>query len=153
MAFDLLSPIPADAVTTTVQHTVRFHETDAMGIVHHANFIRLLEDGRIAFIAQHHRPYTEYIEQGLHFAVTRVECRYHRSARFSDLIEIQTALLWVGGASICFRYVITKDKALLLSALTEHALVRDNGRAGRIPTDYFRALRELAIEAKRPSNA
>jgi len=153
MAYDMLSPIPADAITTTVQHRVRFHETDAMGIVHHANFVRLLEDGRIAFIAQHHRPYTEYIEQGLHFAVTRVDCRYQRPARFSDLIEIKTALLWVGGASICFRYAITKEGGLLVSALTEHALVRDNGRAGRIPADYFRSLRKLAIEAKKPSNA
>jgi acyl-CoA thioester hydrolase len=136
--------IPADAITTTVRHRVNFHETDAMGIVHHANFIRYLEQGRIDFIAEHHRPYTEFIESGYHFAVTHVSCDYQKSARFYEWIDIRVALRWVRGASLCFIYELRREDDLLVTAITEHALIGEDGRVRRIPRELLEPLRKLA---------
>ncbi|MBW2713206.1 MAG: acyl-CoA thioesterase [Deltaproteobacteria bacterium] len=139
--------IPADAITSTIRHRVNFHETDAMGIVHHANFIRFLEQGRIGFIAEHHRPYTEFIASGNHFAVTHVSCQYQKPARFYEWIDIRVALRWVRGASLCFLYELRRDDDLLVTAITEHALVDDEGRVRRIPRDLLDPLRKLVCDA------
>ncbi len=140
--------IPAGVPISTVQHRVNFHETDAMGIVHHANFVRFLEEARIEFIAEHHRPYTEYIASGQHFTVTNVACQFHRPARFYEALEIIAALRWVRGASICFVYELRRDCDLLVSATTEHAMVSPEGRARRIPRDTYRELVKLSIEGR-----
>jgi acyl-CoA thioester hydrolase len=136
--------IPPDAITSTVRHRVNFHETDAMGIVHHANYIRFLEQGRISFIAEHHRPYTELIESGYHFAVTHVSCQYQKPARFYEWIDIRVALSWVRGASLSFLYELRRGDDLLVTAITEHALVGDDGRVRRIPRELLTPLQKIA---------
>ncbi len=140
--------IPAGVPISTVPHRVNFHETDAMGIVHHANFVRFLEEARVQFIAEHHRPYTEYIAAGQHFAVTNLSCQFHRPARFDEVIEIIAALRWVRGASICFVYELRRDSDLLVSATTEHAMVSPEGRARRIPRETLQELIPLSIEGR-----
>ena len=119
-----------------------------MGIVHHANFIRYLEQGRIGFIAEHHRPYTELIESGFHFAVTHVSCQYQKSARFDDWIDIRVALRWVRGASLSFLYELRREDDLLVTAITEHALIGDDGRVRRIPRDLLAPLQKIACQEK-----
>ncbi|HVH05686.1 MAG TPA: hotdog domain-containing protein, partial [Myxococcota bacterium] len=44
-----------------------------MGVVHHSNYVRFLELARIVWLDEHHRPYRDYVADGLHFATTRVE--------------------------------------------------------------------------------
>ena len=91
---------PSGAVVSRYQHRVAFFETDAMGIVHHSNYIRHLELARIHWLDEHDQPYRIYAEQGLHYATTHVEVDYHRSTGFDDRIEIAAWLDWVRGASM-----------------------------------------------------
>lgn len=125
--------IPLGATTSTVAHRVGFHETDAMGIVHHANYLRHFENARVAWLETHDRAYTEWIGADLHFAVTRVEVDYRRPARFDDRIEITTWLEWVGGASLAMGYVIRCRDEILVGGRTEHASVDGQGRVRRLP--------------------
>ena len=46
---------PPGAALTCVQHVVAFYETDAMGVVHHSNYLRFLEHARVQFLAEHDR--------------------------------------------------------------------------------------------------
>jgi acyl-CoA thioester hydrolase len=121
------------AATTTCELRVPFFDTDAMRVVHHANYVKYLELARVRLFDEHHRPYTEYLADGLHFAVTRVELDYHQAARFDDRIEVTAWLRWVRGASLCAGYVINRGGAVLVSGSTEHALVNEQGRLRRIP--------------------
>ena len=59
---------PAGAATSEVRHRVPFYETDAMGVVHHSNYVRYLELARIAWLAVHDQLYALYVAQGMPFA-------------------------------------------------------------------------------------
>jgi acyl-CoA thioester hydrolase len=134
-------------VTRTVfRHRVPFYETDAMGIVHHANYVRYLELARIAWMDEHDRPYREYIADGLHFSTTRVDLYYLRSAGFDDVLEVATWIEWVGGASLCMGYAIERDGQRIAEGITEHAMVDGGGRPRRIPLERRRHLSALARE-------
>ncbi|MDG1402103.1 MAG: thioesterase family protein, partial [Candidatus Binatia bacterium] len=84
----------------TLHHRVQFFETDAMGIVHHANYVRYLEMARIEWMDIHDRPYSEYVAMDRHFSTTRVEIDYKRAARFDDRLVTRVRLAWVRGASL-----------------------------------------------------
>ena len=129
---------------STVQHRVPFYETDAMGIVHHANYVRYLELARIAWMDQHDRPYREYMADGLHFSTTRVDLRYVRSAAFDDVLDVSTWIEWVGGASLGMAYEIDRDGARVAEGITEHAMVDGSGRPRRIPAERRERLSALA---------
>jgi acyl-CoA thioester hydrolase len=122
---------------------VAFYETDAMGIVHHANYVRFFELARVVWLDEHDRPYRAYVADALHFATTRVEARYHRSAAFDDVLEITTWLEWVRGASLGMGYRIRRGGDLLVTGASEHALVDREGRLRRIPPEHRTRMRAL----------
>jgi len=127
--------IPDGAITTTFEHRVGFHETDAMGIVHHSNYLKYCENARVRWLETHDKSYGEWIEMGLQFAVTRVELDYRSSTRFDDRLEITTWLEWARGASLAMAYQIVCNDAVALTGRTEHASVNEEGRVRRIPIE------------------
>lgn len=137
--------IPAGAVTSTLLVRVPFFDTDAMGIVHHSNYVRYLEQARVQLLEEHQRPYTEWLERGLHFAVTRVEIDYQRAARFDDRIDVSAWVRWVRGASLAIGYVLVSQGETLVTASTEHAMVDDDGRPRRIPKELRQEMAALAV--------
>ncbi len=141
--------LPDGAVAITIAHRVGFHETDAMGIVHHANYLRFCENARVAWLETHDRGYGDWIAVGLHFAVTRVELDYRQPARFDDVLGVTTWLEWVGGASLAMAYRIEREGRLLVTGRTEHASVDDDGRVRRIPRADRERMGALALLAGR----
>jgi acyl-CoA thioester hydrolase len=127
--------IPEGATTITFQHRVGFHETDAMGIVHHSNYLKFCEDARVIWLETHDKSYPEWMEMGLHFAVTHAELDYRWSTRFDDVLDVTTWLEWVRGASLAMAYEIRCGDQLVLTGRTEHASVNDDGRVRRIPKE------------------
>jgi acyl-CoA thioester hydrolase len=127
---------------------VPFYETDGMGIVHHGNYVRYLELARVVWLDEHDVPYRKVMEQGLHYATTKLEIAYHRAARFDDVIEIFTWIEWARGASLRMAYVLRCSGVALATAATEHAAVDLSGRVRRLPRDRAEHLRGLALEVK-----
>jgi len=142
---DSASSPPEGAVVTRYRHRVAFFETDAMGVVHHANYVRHLELVRVQWLDEHDEPYRVYAEQGLHYATTHIEIDYRKSTGFDDVIEIAAWIDWVRGASMRINYELTCDGACVATASTVHALVDRNGRARRIPKARVENLRRLAL--------
>lgn len=130
-------------------YRVPFYDTDAMRVVHHANYVRYLELARIAWLDEHDQPYTAYIEEDRQLATIRVALDYHRAARFDDRIEISVWLDWVRSASLCMAYEIFHDDTLLVNAMTEHCAIDSLGRARRIPHERRAALVKLAANGPR----
>jgi len=128
-------PPAAGAARSTLEHRVAFYETDAMGIVHHANYVRFLELARVVWMDEHDRPYRDYAAEGLHFATTAVELRYHRSASFDDVLAITTWMEWVKRASLRMAYEIRRGDDLVASGATEHAMVDLQGRPRGLPPE------------------
>ena len=70
------------------QHKVQYYETDKMGIVHHSNYIRWMEEARTDFLSQIGWDYKRLEEMGVISPVTAVDCKYLVSTYFSDVITI-----------------------------------------------------------------
>jgi acyl-CoA thioester hydrolase len=126
-----------------VRHRVGFYQTDAMGIMHHANYLHLLETSRVVWLEQHDRSYREYIAQDLHLVVTRVDVKYRQAARFDDELSIAVELDWLRFASLGMRYTIHRGEQLVATASTEHAVVGSNGRPTRLPAEIRERLARL----------
>jgi acyl-CoA thioester hydrolase len=139
---------PKDAVVSTYQHRVPFFETDAMGIVHHANYVLYLERARVLWLDEHDQPYRNYIDQGIHYATTRVEVDYQRAARFDDLVEISVWLHWIRGASLRMNYQLVCAGNQIATASTVHASMNADGRVRRLPRERAEHLRQLALHQK-----
>jgi acyl-CoA thioester hydrolase len=112
--------------TTTVR--VRYSETDAMGIVHHSNYLRFFEVGRVELMRDAGFPYTEFEAQGITSPVIESALRWRQPARFDDLLTIETQLAEVTPTRIRFAYRILRDGVLLCEGHTGHAFTGPSGR-------------------------
>ena len=123
-------------------YRVIYGDTDQMGIVYYANYLRWFERGRSEFLRQIGLPYSSIESQGLHFPVTEVQCRYANSARYDDVVTIETVLVGLGRASLVFNYRIARetDDTQLATGSTQHACVDRAGKVARIPKDLQQAL-------------
>jgi acyl-CoA thioester hydrolase len=120
---------------------VRFAETDAQGIAHHASFVVWLEVARIAWLAEHAGGYRALQEQGLEALTTAVEVRYHRAARFDDRLRIWVRPADLRGARFRYEYAVERDGELLAEASTSHATVdAATHRPVRLPAAFVEAV-------------
>ena len=128
--------VQADAGTKNItSYRVIYGDTDQMGVVYYANYLRWFEKGRSEFLRQIGLPYTQVEGRGYYFPVTEVSCRYFKPARYDDLITIVTQLRSLGRATLNFEYKISRESetSSLASGSTKHACVDADGRITRIP--------------------
>ena len=122
--------------------TVRFAETDAMGIVHHSNYIIWFEAGRIAWMDAVGMPYSEVADGGNHFSVIGVQVEYRSSCRFGDTVRIFTRMTELRSRKVSFAYEVrrTADNLLLATGDSQHICVDLDGRMAKIPAPVFERL-------------
>ena len=114
---------------------VRYHETDAMGIVHHAAYITWFEEARSAFTRAIGYPYSRMEQEGISLAVAEVSARYHRPARYDDEMRVTATLSQLGSRGMTFSYEVRRatDNELLVSGATKHVSVDPLGRVALLP--------------------
>ena len=85
-------------------HKVNYYETDKMGITHHSNYIKWMEEARINFLEQVGFGYDKLEANGVFSPVLSVECDYKKSTTFGDAVEIEVTVEEYKGArfSICY---------------------------------------------------
>lgn len=135
---------PENRPTAVARHRVPFYQTDGMGVVHHANYLHLLEIARIQLLDEVDVPYRDYVAQGLHYAVRRADIHYKRAAQYDDVIETTVWVEWVRGASLGIGYELRVGDDVIATAVTEHAMVDNEGRPTRIPRERRANLTKLA---------
>ena len=125
-----------------VRFRVRYYETDAMGIVHHAAYITWFEEARSAFTRAIDYPYSRLEREGISLAVAEVSARYHRPARYDEEVRVVAALSQLGSRGMAFSYEVRRaaDDELLVSGATRHISVDRQGRVIRLPDSLRQAL-------------
>ena len=68
---------------------VQYYETDQMGVIHHANYIRWFEEARVDFLEQIGFPYERVESMGITFAVLGLSCEYKAPVLFGDTVRVQ----------------------------------------------------------------
>jgi acyl-CoA thioester hydrolase len=117
---------------------VRFVETDAMGIVHHSNYLAYFEETRVAYLRAIGHPFTEWRDAGLESPVLESFVQYRQPLEFDDEITVHLRLADVTRATFQMAYLITvaddtgtaRPRA---TGVTVHGCVSTAGRPTRLP--------------------
>ena len=122
-------------LTKLTSYRVIYGDTDQMGVVYYANYLRWFERGRSELLRQIGLPYGDIEAAGYHFPVADVHCRYVQSARYDDVIEIATTLVDLSRVYLSFEYKISRqaDQLILATGSTKHACIDREGQLKRIP--------------------
>jgi acyl-CoA thioester hydrolase len=129
-------------LTVTVDIPVRFAETDAMGVVHHAAYVVWFELGRIAWMDAAGMPYAEVAARGNHFAVTGLEVCYREASRFGETIRLTTTVTALRSRQVSFGYTVANRAGdVLATGHSDHICVDSAGRTAKIPTEVLTRLR------------
>jgi acyl-CoA thioester hydrolase len=102
---------------------VRFAETDAQGIAHHASFVVWLEVARVGYLAEHAGGYRAIQEQGVEALTTEVNVRYLAAVRFDDRLRVWARCVDLRGARFRYEYVVERDGEPVAEGWTSHATV------------------------------
>jgi acyl-CoA thioester hydrolase len=121
------------------EYRVIFGDTDQMGVVYYANYLRMFEAARAEYWRSLGRSYKDLEQAQVAMPVYEAHCGYKRPARYEDLLAIDITVAEMRPASIRFDYVITRDADLIANGYTRHAIVGFDGRPKRIP-EFIRTL-------------
>jgi len=102
---------------------VRFAETDAQGIAHHASFVVWLEEARVAYLAAYAGGYQAIRDRGIEALTTAVHVEYERAAAFDDVLTIRVRCGEIRGARFRYEYVVERAGERIASGWTAHATV------------------------------
>ena len=118
---------------------VIFGDTDQMGVVYYANYLRYFEGARAAYWRALGRSYKDLETAGVALPVVEAHCHYKRPARYEDVLEVDVEIGDVRGASLKFAYSVFRGAELLADGWTRHAVTNTAGRPIAIP-DFMRSL-------------
>lgn len=121
---------------TNYKHTVQYYETDKMGITHHSNYIRFMEEARIYFLKEAGWPYEKLEEEGVISPVVSVSCDYKKTTTFPDEIEIKVDVLEVSPVKFKLGYIMTVGEKIVCSASSTHCFLSTAGRPVSIQKQY-----------------
>lgn len=127
------------------KHTVQYYETDRMGITHHSNYIRFMEEARVCFLNEIGFGYEHFEENGIISPVVSVKCEYKKTSTFGDIVSISLAPKEIKAARLIMEYKMTNQNGeLVLSGESEHCFIK-GGKILRIERDlpaFHLALKE-----------
>jgi acyl-CoA thioester hydrolase len=123
---------------------VSYEDTDAVGVVYHASYLRFAERARTEMMRCLGLEHTSLrAGPGLAFTVRRCVVDYLAPARLDDHLEVRTRLARIGGASLDLEQRISRDDRLLARMDVRVALISSTLRAVRLPQALIEALAPL----------
>ena len=119
-------------------HKVNYYETDKMGITHHSNYIRWMEEARIDFLEQIGFSYDKLEKDGIISPVIAVECDYKMSTTFGDNIEIQVEIEEFKGVKLVIKYTMksTNTNEIVLIGRTKHCFLNKDNKPIILKKDF-----------------
>ena len=120
-----------------------YQDTDAGGVVYHAQYFSFMERARTEMLNQAGVDLARMAEQlRLLFFVFEISARYHQPARLNDMLSVSAEVVKMRRASLVFRHRVEREEALLVEADVTLALVdRDRMKPARMPQEIERALK------------
>jgi acyl-CoA thioester hydrolase len=130
-------------VSVETEIRVRYADTDQMKMVYYGRFFEYFEQGRSDLLRGIGLPYPDIERMGYFLPVIEAQARYHRSARYDDLLRVRTMVREMPGARVRIEYEIFADgtKDPLVSGFTVHTFVNaSTGKPARAPARFTEAI-------------
>lgn len=131
------------------EHECKYYETDQMGIIHHSNYIRFMEEARIDFLKQIGFPMEKIEADGIVSPVVNVSCDYKKMSYFADVLCIRVTVKEYRGVRLILGYEMTEKSTgeVRAAATSTHCFMKKDGSLAvlkkAIP-ELDKKLRELA---------
>lgn len=131
---------PSDRFVAENTFHVRYAETDAMGIVHHASYIVYFEEGRSNYARQRGHDYASFERSGFYLAVAEISARYIKPARYDQRLTVRCWIEEMKSRSLTFSYEIVDAETgdIFVTGFSKHICITHDGQVARIP-DTWRA--------------
>lgn len=118
-------------------HKVQYYETDKMGITHHSNYIRWMEEARVDYLEKLGYGFDKLEEQGIASPVISVECNYKKSSTFSEDIFIDVSVKEFKGLKLTISYLMKNSSGETVCESTSvHCFMNKEGRPIRLEKDF-----------------
>ena len=126
-----------------MKHEIRviFGDTDQMGVVYYANYLRFFESARAAYWRALGKSYKDLEAAQVALPVVEAHCNYKKPAYYEDVLEVDVEVGELRSASMRFVYVIRRGADVVAEGYTRHAVIGPTGRPRALP-DEFRDLLE-----------
>lgn len=129
---------------------VRYAETDAMGVVHHSQYVIWFEVGRSSFMRNANFSYADIERSGYQFRIAEIGARYRAPACYDQVIVVRTWLSELHSRGLTFSYAIVRPEAagiaeqILVTGFTKLICTDPAGQVHRLPTELRQAMQPLA---------
>ena len=113
---------------------VIYADTDAMGVVYHANYIKWFEVGRCEMLRGIGFPYAVLEQSGIMLPVIECGCKYRLPAYYDELLEVTARIAELKGATVSIDYEIRRPETgeLLVTGFTKHAITNSKFKPIRL---------------------
>ena len=132
-------------------HIVQYYETDKMGITHHSNYIRWMEEARVDFLSQIGWEFAKLEAMGIVSPVLTVSCDYKLPTGFSDKVTIKVTVKEFKGVKLFLNYEMKNEEGkIVCTGTTSHAFLNTEGKPIRMKQEFpelFETLCGLVEEA------
>ena len=123
----------------TYKHEVKYYECDRMGITHHSNYVRIMEEARVDYLDQLGYGFDRIEAEGVVSPVISITCNYKHPTTFKDVIEVEVAISNMQDLKFEFTYTMRVDGKIVCIGQSTHCFM-ENGRpvviARRVPELY-----------------
>jgi len=129
-------------------HSVKYYETDKMGVTHHSNYLRFMEEARIDFMDQLGWGYAKMEEEGIGSPVLEVSAKYKKSTTFPDEIQIDIKILKLSGLKVTIGYTMSVKGEVVFTGSTSHCFLDTKGTPVFIEKKYpefYARLKEFLV--------
>lgn len=120
-----------------MQIRVRYCETDAMGVLHHMNYLAYFEAARTELFRARGGNYRQLEERGYFLVIVKTECSYKRPAHYDDLLTVRVRVSRMSGAKLEHDYEIYRDHTLIGTGHTVLACLDRQGEIQRISDELL----------------
>ena len=132
----------------TYKHEVKYYECDRMGITHHSNYVRFMEEARVDYLDQLGYGFDRIEAEGVVSPVISISCNYKRPTTFKDVIEVEVNISNIQDLKFEFTYTMRVGDKIVCVGQSTHCFT-ENGK----PVVIARRLPELFEKIQNGKNA
>jgi len=139
-------------VEITAEFPVRYAETDAMGVVHHANYLIYFEEGRSHYMRTMGSDYALIERSGFQLPVTEAGLRYVGSLTYGERVSIRTQVEENRSRRITFAYTVSSASSdrILVTGFTRHVWTNANGKVTSAPDQWTKLFTQHTTSIIKP---
>ena len=118
------------------EHKINYYETDKMGVTHHSNYIRWMEEARSDYMEQMGYSYQRLETLGVMSPVVSIECSYKAPTTYADIVTIKVEVEELTGVKLKVKYTMTKeDGTLAFEGHSQHCFLGEGGKIVRLKNE------------------